>query len=128
MKPKTTVQQGMGSCWLFSPLLHMTPNDSYLQNAYDAECPYLLNTYDTKLLEGQSIILEADNIVTNKCRANPKTSPDFPSDGKSGEVFAFARHLFATKFLRSWVMNQPNAFQHHMRPEGTVKPVYSDHK
>ena len=46
-------------------------------------------------------------MVTNRCRANPNTSPDSPLDGESGEVFGFAPHLFVTKLLGSWVMNQP---------------------
>ena len=28
-----------------------------------------------------------------RCRANPNTSPDSPSDGESGEMFGFALHL-----------------------------------
>ena len=48
--------------------------------------------------------------MTNRCRATPNTSPDSPSEGESGEVFGVALHLFVTKFLGSWVMNQPWRF------------------
>ena len=37
--------------------------------------------------------------MTNRCTANPNTSPDAPSNGESGEVFGFALHQLVTKFL-----------------------------
>ena len=54
----------------------MTPDGAHLLNAYDAECTYLLNTYDAKLHQGQSISLEAYIFVTNRCGATSNTSPD----------------------------------------------------
>ena len=48
--------------------------------------------------------------MTTRCSANPNTSPDSPSNRESGEVFGVALHLFVTKFLGSWVMNQPWRF------------------
>ena len=37
--------------------------------------------------------------MTNRCRANPYTSPDSPSNGESGDMFGFALDLFVTKFF-----------------------------
>ena len=51
--------------------------------------------------------LEAYIFVTNRCGPTPNTSPDSLSNGESGEVFGVALHLFVTKLLGSWVMNQP---------------------
>ena len=34
--------------------------------------------------------------MTNRCRANPDTSPNSPADGESREVFGFALHLLVT--------------------------------
>ena len=56
--------------------------------------------------------------MTNRCRATPNTSPDSPSNGESGEVFGIALHLFDTKLLGSWVMNQPWRFCGVMHSEG----------
>ena len=71
------------------------PNGAHLLNAYEAECTNLLNAYDAKLQQEESITLEAYIFVTDR------------EIGKSKEVFGVALHLFFTKFLGSWVMNQP---------------------
>ena len=82
------------------------------------------------MCQGQFITHYPKNFVTNRCRANPNTSPDSPFDGESGEVFRFALHLLVTKFFGPWVMNQPwhirgvicvpkvGAFWHEMHSEG----------
>ena len=41
------------------------------------------------------------NFVTIRCRANPNTSPDSPSDGESGEGFGLALHLIVTNSVRN---------------------------
>ena len=63
-------------------------------------------------------------------QTNPNTSPDSPLNGESGEVFGVVLHLFVTKFLGSWVINQHwhicgiiclqkvGAFWHQMHSEG----------
>ena len=47
-----------------------------------------------------------EEFVTNRCIANPNTSPDSPSNGDS-EEFGFALHLFVTKIEASRVMDYP---------------------
>ena len=91
----------------FNPLLHKKPNAPTFWMHLSPEYAYLLNAYDAKKCQGWFIIHDPNNFVTNRCRATPNTSPDSPLDGESGEMFGFAPHLFVTKFLRSWVMNQP---------------------
>ena len=57
------------------------------------------------------------NLVINRCRANPNTSPDSLLDGESREVFGFALHLFVTRLKASIVMDYLGAIWRHMRSE-----------
>ena len=66
-----------------------------------SECIY------AKMRQGQFINNDPQNFVTNRCGANPNTSPDSPSDEESEVVFGFAPHLFVTKLQASRVMDYP---------------------
>ena len=114
----------------FNPLLHKTPNTPTFWMHLTPECAYLLNAYDATKAPRLIHHPWPQQLRANRRRATSNTSPDSPSNGESGKVFGVALHLFVTKLVGSWVMNQPwhicgviciqkvGAFRRRMHSEG----------